>query len=151
MPHETPPLETCHEVSGSHPNTHTNTCSSSPTPTHTCLVHAVGVQQENTKATDAPLTFTSSQKGHISPHPQTFICLNKHLQDTLCIKFHGSSLHSSLNILFFSSLRVYSWDHTSAFTQQMKVPGMQKISSFPDKHKIMSIISYNFHSRFGGI
>lgn len=46
MPHEIPPPETCHGVSGSHPNTHTNTCSSSPTPTHTCLAHAVCVRQE---------------------------------------------------------------------------------------------------------
>lgn len=74
MPHEIPPPETCHGVSGSHPNTHTNTCSSSPTPTHTCLAHAVCVQQEGTKATDAPLTLTSSQKEHFLPHPQTFIC-----------------------------------------------------------------------------
>lgn len=76
--------------------------------------------------------------------------LNKH-QDTLCIKFHGCSLHSSLNIPFFSPLYVYSWDHTSAFTQQMDLAHMQKVPSFPDKQKIIIIISYHFHSIFGGI
>lgn len=52
----------CHGASGSHPNTHI--CFLSPTPTHTWT--AVSVQQEGTKATDAPLTPTSSQKGHFS-------------------------------------------------------------------------------------
>lgn len=77
--------------------------------------------------------------------------LSKHLQDTLCIKFHGCSLHSSLNILFFSPLHVYSWDHTSAFTWQMDLADIQKVPSFPDKQKIISIICYHFHSLFWGI